>query len=80
MSSASPAFLGTDNIMLLGPSSSPDMSTLSPAGSVVSLASVASAAHSHDGVFLRPGAVTRLVELSSEAYMWVGGHTCRGRR
>ncbi|XP_023715789.1 calmodulin-binding transcription activator 2 isoform X4 [Cryptotermes secundus] len=59
VSSASPAFLGTDNIMLLGPSSSPDMSTLSPAGSVVSLASVASAAHSHDGVFLRPGAVTR---------------------
>jgi hypothetical protein len=76
MSSASPAFLGTDNVMLL----SPDVSTLSPAGSAVSLASVASAAHSHDGVFLRPGAVTRLVGLSTEAYIWVEGHTCRGSR
>jgi len=45
--------------MLLGSSTSPDASTLSPAGSVVSLASVASTARSHDGVFLRPGAVTR---------------------
>ncbi|KAK7871664.1 hypothetical protein R5R35_009033 [Gryllus longicercus] len=32
---------------------------LSPAGSVVSLASVTSTSQSHDGVFLRPGAVTR---------------------
>ncbi|PSN36717.1 hypothetical protein C0J52_11477, partial [Blattella germanica] len=58
-SSVSSAILDTDNMMLLTSSASPDVSTLSPAGSVVSLASVASTARSHDGVFLRPGAVTR---------------------
>ncbi|KAJ4431083.1 hypothetical protein ANN_19678 [Periplaneta americana] len=59
VSSVSPAILDTDNMMLLTSSASPDVSTLSPAGSVVSLASVASTSRSHDGVFLRPGAVTR---------------------
>ncbi|GFG34010.1 hypothetical protein Cfor_07539, partial [Coptotermes formosanus] len=59
VSSISPAFLDSDNIMLLGSSTSPNASTLSPAGSVVSLASVASTARSHDGVFLRPDAVMR---------------------
>lgn len=34
---------------------------ISPASSVTSLASVASSSKSHDGVFLRPGAVTRCV-------------------
>ncbi|XP_069677784.1 calmodulin-binding transcription activator 2 isoform X3 [Periplaneta americana] len=58
VSSVSPAILDTDNMMLLTSSASPDVSTLSPAGSVVSLASVASTSRSHDGVFLRPGAVT----------------------
>nr|CAD7452636.1 unnamed protein product [Timema tahoe] len=45
--------------LLLPPSSIILTPSLSPAESVVSLASVASTAKSHDGVFLRPGAVTR---------------------
>lgn len=32
---------------------------ISPASSITSLASIASTSKSHDGVFLRPGAVTR---------------------
>lgn len=32
---------------------------ISPAGSVASLTSIASTSKSHDGVFLRPGAVNR---------------------
>nr|CAD7201845.1 unnamed protein product [Timema douglasi] len=45
--------------LLLPPSSIILTPSLSPAESVVSLASEASTAKSHDGVFLRPGAVTR---------------------
>jgi lactam utilization protein B len=63
--------------MLLGSSTSPNASTLSPAGSVVSLASVASTARSHDGVFLRPDAVMRLVEYASESSVQTVGHGCR---
>lgn len=59
--------------MLLGSSASPDVSTLSPAGSVVSLASVASTARSHDGVFLRPGVVTRLVDVLGEEFIQTVG-------
>ncbi|KAG5895919.1 hypothetical protein JTB14_031823 [Gonioctena quinquepunctata] len=37
----------------------PSPTAISPASSVASLASIASTSKSHDGVFLRPGAVTR---------------------
>lgn len=36
-------------------------SVISPASSVASLTSIASTSRSHDGVFLRPGVVTRFV-------------------
>jgi hypothetical protein len=64
--------------VLLSSSTSADASTLSPAGSVVSLASVASTARSHDGVFLRPGAVTRSVAHKSESYVQTAVHRRRG--
>jgi hypothetical protein len=65
--------------MLLGSSTSPDVPTVSPAGSVVSLASVASTSHSHDGVFLRPGVVTRLVDVHGEASVQTVGYQCSVR-
>lgn len=37
----------------------PSPTAISPASSIASLVSIASTSKSHDGVFLRPGAVTR---------------------
>lgn len=51
------------NMMLHFNNSSTDATTsptiISPASSIASLNSIASTSKSHDGVFLRPGAVTR---------------------
>lgn len=44
-------------------------SNISPAGSLASLVSVASTNRSHDGVFLRPGAVTRYLQIRSKDEM-----------
>lgn len=42
---------------------------ISPASSIGSLASISSTSKSHDGVFLRPGAITRLVNRSNKINM-----------
>lgn len=51
------------NMLLQSNQSSSEMTNsptgISPASSIASLASIASTSRSHDGVFLRPGAVTR---------------------
>lgn len=52
------------NMMLHSNNSSTEVSSptiISPASSITSLNSIASTSKSHDGVFLRPGAVTRYV-------------------
>lgn len=63
------------NMMLHSNNSSTEVSSptiISPASSITSLNSIASTSKSHDGVFLRPGAVTRYVSVLYFCYTIVG--------